>query len=988
MGGDVGPAPDWHLTLFGPLTCRCRNGPPVKFRTRKTAALVAYLALFSDRKHDRSDVAATLWGETEDASVMQSLRTALTSVRQATDVPDSEKFVMNDREFVWFDSDRATTDVGEFDRLRKLAKTARDDVKESALEQAVALVKAPLLAGSDETWVYPQWIRLEEAYAQTVVDLMRVRFEQSRAQDAVLVGRSAVALLGAREDVHIELIRAYGLCGQPSLALAQFESLERLLDEQWGEAPSEAAQAALEAVPKAVPGAVKSKRPQTGVVPGSRSRLFGREGDLEDIGRLLDPVHGPRLMTLHGPGGCGKTSLAAEFARHWSGEGRPAWFVSLSTVEDAANVWTTVARALDLPVIGASAKSVGKALDSDGGLLVLDNVEQLGEAGGLQVGHLLDATAGLRVLVTSRHLLRIAGEQAFPVRPLPVPQRGSKLAELHSSASVQLFVDRCRLVRRDFELTTATAAAVEQLCRMLDGLPLAIELAASKTGTMSVAEVAAEFGRSPRSLVAREADREDRHRCLEAALEWSLKGLEDHVRRAFYDLSSLRGPFPMEAGRAVIGLEDADRAVSTLVECSLVETSRDIDDRTWIRLLEPVRQFGRSKLEDSGRYEETAARTFVHYETLAKSGTGDLASLSDWSKEAANLIGAVEAGLAGGVDADRVCRYALGLEFFCRTKGFSSEWRHAIGKLWGWARGKVDDATFGILTLEHGRANGNVMPVEDLLVVYSEAQDLLSRTDQRTHLARCWKGLAATNKAMGRYDVAHGFYELAVAHYESDPDPKSLADCYRDWAMNANSVKDYRSAAERLEKAVAAARTVDDPETLAWCLTDLGTEQAINGNPKASDECFQEAFGLCDLLDNPKLASIVHWQHGESQYRTGAFEKALGSHQKCLASASKAGFTEGTKWFFLTLGCCLVKLGLYPEAARCWGKMHAMRTSEGRAYTGDELELYEPADRECSARLGPAGNERHRSDGAACSLESLIREMMAVGPSTDDPSSI
>jgi predicted ATPase len=320
------------------------------------------------------------------------------------------------------------------------------------------------------------------------------------------------------------------------------------------------------------------------------TRFFGRE---EEIAWLTAALRVPetRLVTLTGPGGSGKTRLAIAVAGRLQEEytgGEPAgtggpWFVPLAEVAEAWRIGDAIREAMHLPpsADGEPLEQVVAALSPQPSLLVLDNFEQLVGEGALTVRSLLERVPRLTCIVTSRQRLNLAAEQEFPVLPLPVPVVRGKLrvespAKTHPSdrsdpsdlstpnsqlptlldcPSVQLFVDRARAVRRDFQVTERNAAAVAELCVRLEGLPLAIELAAARAQVLSPEQMLGQLKRRFDLLVSRQQDMAPRHRSLRAAIEWSFHLLPPDLRQFFTRLSIFRGGWTLEAAEAICGEE-------------------------------------------------------------------------------------------------------------------------------------------------------------------------------------------------------------------------------------------------------------------------------------------------------------------------------------------------------------------------------------------------------------------------------------------------
>ena len=359
-------------------------------------------------------------------------------------------------------------------------------------------------------------------------------------------------------------------------------------------------------------------------LPPQRTSFVGRERELTECVKLL---HETRLLTLTGIGGCGKTRLALKLAEGLLGSYPDGvWFADLAPLSDGSGVPETVA--LVLGVRGGSGNDVTETLcrhvEDRRALLVLDNCEHLLESSGQLVDALLNGGDQLRILITSREGLGIDGERQFAVRSLPVPvqESGCNLQAVEASAAVQLFVDRARVVDPAFTLTELNASAVADVCRRLDGIPLAIELAAARVKVLSVEEILSKLDDRFRLLTGGKKAL-PRHQTLWSVFEWSYDHLTADERRLFRLLSVFAGGWTLAAATAVSSQTSDEFEVlellTHLVSKSLVVVERVATDRVRYRLLETSRQFAQQKLNDLGEGEAERTR---HLEVLHHLGRG------------------------------------------------------------------------------------------------------------------------------------------------------------------------------------------------------------------------------------------------------------------------------------------------------------------------------------------------------------------------------
>ena len=618
--------------------------------------------------------------------------------------------------------DRDQVDVFRFERLagQGRALLAAGDPASAALtlREALALWRGPALAdaGESET-VRAAVIRLDE---------LRLAVTEARIEADLRLGSSAAApalvaelegLLAAhptRETLSGLLMRALAAAGRRGAALEVYERVrERLADELGADPPAELAALHLEILRA---GEVTSSTPSIDGAAGGRTAggpgvggegdgggavgeqrtnlraeltsFVGREADLERVGTLLSEH---RLVTLTGPGGAGKTRLAVEAARAaLEGLSGGVWVAELAPVADPAEVAPTVLGAFGLreqALLYAgramSGAAGGRGTEADAlerlvgalaarrALLVLDNCEHLVGAAATLADRVLAGCPGMRILATSREPLNINGETLWPVGPLELPpDRG---AGGRPYASVALFEERARSVSPGFSVTGGNAEAVHRICRALDGMPLAIELAAARMRSMTAEQVAARLDDRFRLLTGGSRTALPRHQTLRAVVDWSWDLLDEGERALLRRLSVFAGGGTLEAieqvcaGSAVAGsagagsagagsagalaVEDVFDLLAALVDKSLLIV-RHSQDGARYRMLEIIRAYGRERLAEAGETEEVRRRHAAYFLRLAESsqqpllGAGQLEWLRTLAAEQDNLHAAVRGAVA------------------------------------------------------------------------------------------------------------------------------------------------------------------------------------------------------------------------------------------------------------------------------------------------------------------------------------------------------
>jgi len=467
----IGNSHMWNVRLFGHLEIQREQEQPIrKFRSRSAASVLAYIALHIDRAVPREELCEAIWPDYDPELARSSLRTAVFSLRKQLEGNDETSTVIDaDRTHVWLIPDSVATDYSRFTKAFKVSESSKDQTTIfQTSQEAVELARGQLLMGHEETWATPHQIAFEEMFSQCVVNLIRILDGQGRHDEAIRLGRSALTLAPVREDIHVAVIRSLSESGHGSEAVRQFETLERLLDEQWGEAPSAEAVAALEARPtesqdrsatsRFLPqssdsgsqsGGVRDSDPSALLIPKLSRRIFGRELDVEELHEDLKPSldEFDRLWTVIGPGGCGKTVLAIAVAHDLQEdyEGRIV-FVDLSTLRDPGLVLTRIAESLQIASPGSADARlrIQEIFFQLPHLLVMDNAEHLVPTISDLIDELLERCPKLRILTTSRRLLGLESERAYPITTLPFPSLNQDLSEVAMIPSVMLYIDRAK----------------------------------------------------------------------------------------------------------------------------------------------------------------------------------------------------------------------------------------------------------------------------------------------------------------------------------------------------------------------------------------------------------------------------------------------------------------------------------------------------------------------------------------------------------------
>ena len=671
--------------MLGSLTAQRGERSVTQFRTGKTALLLACLAQDPRRPLRRDDLMERLWPDQSEEVAKNRLRVTLSSLRQLLEPEDADRdrVLLADRQHVRLKPEAVTTDTMEFEECLLRAARARDDGERLlAFEAAVEKYQSDFLPEYEDLWVIAERVRLADAYQVALRGTVKIHVNHRRYERALAVAHTAVRADPYREETHRLVMQIHTLMGRPGAALKQYEQLEGLLKKRTGAAPSRAAQdmgsGANKRPPTVEAPAMEPRRHEANAdkkptaarspvrIPHPVSRLMGREEAVLRVLQMLDTPE-TRLINLTGPGGVGKTRLALAAAEQAKDLGWSVWYLPLAGLTDPSEIPVRLGMLLGValrPRAGLLDR-VASALAESTSLLVLDNLEHLMPESAFTVHMLLENTPSLTCLTTSRQRLGVPGEYGYSVRPLELPSPSDNLEQIASCASVRLWLDRVRASAPDFRLTEANCRDVAELCRALDGLPLAIELAAGWAAALSPAEVVSRLAARFDLLVSRDSHVDGRHASLRAAFDWSYDLLAAPARQFLARLSVFRCGCTLEAAEAICCGSQALQLMAELRERSWV-TAEETVSGTRYHLLETIREYAASHLVGA-ELSETRARFCSYFllvaqrEEEALKGPTSAVSINRLNCEDENLRSALALGLSGCEDPNETLSLAVAL---------------------------------------------------------------------------------------------------------------------------------------------------------------------------------------------------------------------------------------------------------------------------------------------------------------------------------------
>jgi predicted ATPase/DNA-binding SARP family transcriptional activator len=719
-----------------------------------------------------------------------------------------------------------------------------------------------------------------------------------------------------RERLRAQQILALYRDGRQADALAAYRVTRDAWDEELGIEPTPALRELERAVLRHDPslaGPDRDTRPERRPLPEPPTPLVGRRLEIASVAALLRGQ--ARLVTLVGAGGTGKTRVALAVAAELELEfAEGAAFVDLSPIEDPQLLVPTIAAALDV-----AADALIEQLASRHLLLVLDNLEQIAEAAG-DVAKLLNAAPRLRVLATSRTPLRLAAEHEYPVQPLPVPRHGAALEELARNEAVQLFVTRAHAAGMEL----AADEEIARLCRRLDGLPLALELAAARTKLLRPADILERIERDVTLLASSARDVPRRQATLAATIQWSLDLLTDDERRAFGRLGVFAGGFTVDSA-AHVGV-DLD-TLASLVDKSLLQRRE-----SRFAMLETVRPFAIELLDDDIRRMHaewvTALAERVESELIGDADT--VALLDELESELDNI------------------RTALGWTIDAHETELALRLASASRPLWE-IRGRLRE---GAGWLDR---------------VLAAAGDDRPELRAKVH---GFAGVAAFRR--GAVDVADSHWRTMLALFEELGDREGIARGLSDVGTAAAARGDWEESRELLEQAATAFRELGERKRLAVVLGNLGHVAGHVGDFADGIVLTVEALELEREVGDKQRQAISLNNLGSFAAETGEHDEARRWLGECAELALELGYREVIAHALVTHAKIALAEGDAAEAARIATAADVVFADLGSEMPGVEGERFAELKAETRSRLGEDEYERARSEVEGGSVEDAL----------------
>jgi predicted ATPase/DNA-binding SARP family transcriptional activator/Tfp pilus assembly protein PilF len=927
LRGMFGSKATLSLSLLGPPQIDVDGQPVSAPLSAKAQALLAYLAVESALPHQRDALAGLLWPDHAQDAARNSLRQALHQLRRALGKA-SPPFLLISRQAVRFNpASHYSLDVTDFSALIRQCDSHSHRRREACrgcikrLQTAVELYRGKFMAGFflKDSGPFEEWalVKREQLARQAIAALHTLAEYHALTGSYEAMEELARRQIEAdpfREDAHRQVMRALGWRGQRNAALSHYRALSEMLAEELAARPDEAttalhAQIASESLESLEPSELRNW-------PAYLTPFVGREPELAQIAEYLQASDVP-LLTIVGPGGMGKTRLALQAAAREVYAFRDgACFVSLAEVGDPESAVSAVGSALGLTFHDSAdpKEQLLSYLRNKDLLLLLDGAEHLLERSQL-VGDLLSACPTVKVLAASGEGLNLRQEYRLPIQGLPSPSPGTP-ADPEAHAAVQLFVQRARQLRPGFELSEANRLAVARICRLVGGMPLALELAAGWSKVLSCAQIAEQIGRSMDFLVTRLRDTPDRHRSLRAVFEHSWSLLDQEEQQVLRQLAVFRGGFSLSAAEEIVALEgspSADRpgheervastgplhaVLSSLADKSLLQigaTGRYEQHAV-------VRQYAEERLAESGGELEEARERHANYfasmlqrcQQQFRTGERPQAA-AEIGQDIENVRAAWRWAVAGR-RWQKIGQCLSGLMLFYRAHGWWLEGEAALGQAIAALKEAGPDATAEdpVRAVVLGAAVAYRGTCCVYLGRYEEAEKLLLEGLPPLQSAGArGAGLAVTLGMLGCAELFQGKHEVSGEHLrqglaaaEESGDRWHIALLHLLSGHHARR-RDPAEAAEHYRASLSIFRELGDLRSLASAQHALGIAVLSSGRLAEAQENLEEGLAVARRAESQQVEGWSLAELGNVACETGDVSRARDCYEQSLAIAAE-----------------------------------------------------------------------------------------------------
>jgi predicted ATPase/DNA-binding SARP family transcriptional activator len=994
-----------EFRLFGTFEARVQDNPLPLLRYRKAQWLLALLVLRHDREVSRDWLAATFWPDNDESQALFYLRKNLSNLRHVLG-SEAHRLLSPTPRTLRFDLSGAYADVLCFDAATCAPATASAE----ALEQAVALYRGPLLVDCPDEWVTTE----REARAQVYLAALETLAQQSLANASPTAAARWLRLILAndpyRESAYAALMQALADCGDRAAVIQVYRDLRVLLRNELNTTPGPEIETLYHRLIQQEAPLPKSPYPTTSTgtlrhLPVPLNDLIGRQEEKEAI---LGYLSKRRLVTLVGSGGVGKTRLAIASAEALLPDfAHGVWFVDLAAVSDPAQVAHAAARTLGVleekerPL----AETLVDFLSRRALLLVLDNCEHLIDACASLAFTLLSACPELRVLATSRQALGVTGEQMYRVPSLTFPTISPNSTQANSDSfekdlqvlleydAVRLFVERARQVHPAFQLNRRSAEAITDICQQLDGIPLAIEMAAARMRALSATEIQERLADRFRLLTSGNRATLPRQQTLHAAIEWSYDLLTPPERDLLRYLSVFTGGWSREGVEAICkeeggrrkdesmtGLEahpssfilhpsDTVDLLMALVDKSLV-TMEERGETPRYAMLESVRQYGRELLTKSGELGEAQQRHRDYYLRMAERSykEDDVIWMDRLEQEHDNLRAAQDFCLAEADSITMGLRFVVALHGFWAARGYLREGIRRGTALLAHPNAQSPDQLRAGALYSVGRMTWQYSDYTGLSTLFAESLAIYQMLGDKNGTARAMEALGGVLED----EQGDAYLAESLALYQETGNQSGVAQIHRRRGINARMAGDLVRARQWLTEGLELSRRIENRLLIAHILHDLSYLNFVEGDLVSAQTLEEEALQQYREIGN-RMGELIGLQH------LGWVNLWLDNWEKTRTCTEASLHMQKAAWRrqeFSTALECLAEVACREEkwarAACLWGAVDTFQKTYNLVAAEGRKEPLEKSVAVARARLGEEAFAHAWKEGKAMTLETAL----------------
>ena len=889
------------LHLLGTFEATLDGKPITGFKTEKARALLIYLAVERGHAHRRQSLVGLLWPDYPEGSARANLRQVLTNMRQVLrDKENQVSFLLVEGETIQLNPESDIwLDVAEFERSSVV--TASKD-----LESAMNLYRGGFLEGFSlkDSPEFDSWTAtVRERYqgmASATLGRLGEHVEQDKDYEkAIVYARKRLELEPWQEQAHRQLMRLLALSGQRAAALGQYEACRKSLKGELGVEPSAETRQLYESIRDGEVSVTKREKIRQHNLPVQLTSFIGREKEIAQVKELLT-AH--RLVTLTGAGGVGKTRLALQAAEGMLDQYLDGvWLVNLALISDPEQLVATTGRAMGV-YADASPQALEKLIEYLHHrylLLVLDNCEHVIEACAYLAEALLKSCSKIKILATSRERLGIAGEFQYYLPSLSVPNMEDQpaLEQISQYEAVRLFVERAVFHQPGFLLTEQNAQAVGRICAQLDGIPLALELAAPWVRLLPVEQISRRLKENIDFLRGTVRTALPRSQTLRGCLDWSYALLSQGEQELLQALSVFVGGWTLEAAEAVCTDSCTSEVnilnlIDQLAGKSLVVVEQNEETEIRYRLLEPVRQYAQEKLFQAGKTETLRDRHQIYFQDLAVQAAPHLRKhqMINWlrrlERELPNLRQALDWAYTEDGSLDRLERglhLAANLRFFWWGRNRVAEgiqWLIKLLDMETLRRGdqplvsikpqmRANALLEVVILYLHSRSGYQVTNFNHILNCLEESSALFTQLGEGGR-----PGLACTRFAQTMLSAQQRRWvllEQLLPEFEALDDKFWMAECLANMGVIASIENEFKLAEKYWQRSLKISQEVGDWDIIPWQQSQLGKIAFYQGDlEKARDWAAQARRSLVGIeADLPFSATVNYGELGVLAWMMG-----------------------------------------------------------------------------------------------------------------------